>query len=209
MRVPDPNGAWKVCPEEPRLLIRRDPAETGGQYYRLLREGRIEGPDSIVYGAQPDKQGLDMNRNFPINWRQEFQQQGAGPYPTSEPEVHAIVDFIASHPNITGGVAFHTMSGALLRPYPDQPDEAMLAEDLWTYQKIGQKGTDLSGYPAISVYHDFRYHPSSVTSGSFSDWMYEHFGQFAWVVEILESTGAGGHRRARFSALAPRTSPGR
>ena len=23
MRVPDPNGAWKVCPEEPRLLVRR------------------------------------------------------------------------------------------------------------------------------------------------------------------------------------------
>ncbi len=192
MRVPDPNGAWKVCPEEPRLLIRRDPTETGGRYYRLLREGRIEGPDSIVYGAQPDKQRLDMNRNFPINWRQEFQQQGAGPYPTSEPEVHAMVDFIASHPNITGGVAFHTMSGALLRPYPDQPDEAMLAEDLWTYQKIGQKGTDLSGYPAISVYHDFRYHPSSVTSGSFSDWMYEHFGQFAWVVEIWNPQGQAG-----------------
>ena len=192
MRVPDPNGAWKVYPEEPRLLVRRDPAETGGQYYRLLREGRIEGPDSTVYGAQPDKQGLDMNRNFPINWRQEFQQQGAGSYPTSEPEVHAMVDFIASHPNITGGVAFHTMSGALLRPYPDQPDEAMLAEDLWTYQKIGQKGTDLSGYPAISVYHDFRYHPSSVTSGSFSDWMYEHFGQFAWVVEIWNPQGQAG-----------------
>jgi len=192
MRVRDPNGAWKVCSEEPRLLIRRDPVETGGQYYRLLREGRIEGDDGIVYGAQPDKQGLDMNRNFPLNWRQEFQQQGAGPYPTSEPEVHAIVDFIASHPNITGGVAFHTMSGALLRPYPDQPDDDMPAEDLWTYQKIGQKGTDLSGYPAVSVYHDFRYHPNSVTSGSFTEWMYEHFGQFAWVVEIWNPQGQAG-----------------
>ena len=39
MRLPDPNGPWKVCPEEPRLLVRRDPAETGGQYYRVLPEG--------------------------------------------------------------------------------------------------------------------------------------------------------------------------
>jgi murein tripeptide amidase MpaA len=184
MRVPDPNGAWKVCPDEPRLLIRRDPAESGGQYYRLLREGRIEGYDCVVYRAQADKQGLDMNRNFPLNWRQEYEQQGAGPYPTSEPEVHAIVDFITSHPNITGGVAFHTMSGALLRPYPDRADETMIAEDLWTYQKIGQKGTDLTGYPAISVYHGFRYHPNSVIGGTFNDWMYEHLGRFAWVVEI-------------------------
>jgi murein tripeptide amidase MpaA len=184
MRVPDPNGAWKVCPEEPRLLIRREPAEAGGQYYRLLREGRIEEYDGVTFGLQPEKQQLDLNRNFPINWRQEHEQEGAGPYPTSEPEVHAIVDFIASHPNITGGVAFHTMSGVLLRPYGEQPDEAMPAEDLWTFEKIGQKGTELTGYPAISVYHDFRYHPQKVISGVFNDWLYEHLGLYAWVVEI-------------------------
>ncbi len=184
MRVSDPNGAWKVHPDEPRLMVRRDPAEAGGQYYRLLREGRIEDYDGVVYRSQPLKEGLDLNRNFPINWRQEHQQEGAGPYPTSEPEVRSMVHFIASHPNITGGVAFHTMSGVLLRPYGDQSDEALPAEDLWTYQKIGQKGTELTGYPAISVYHDFRYHPKEVISGVFDDWMYEHLGRFAWVVEI-------------------------
>ena len=26
MRIPDPNGAWKICAEEPRLMVRRDPA---------------------------------------------------------------------------------------------------------------------------------------------------------------------------------------
>lgn len=184
MRIPDPNGAWKVCQEEPRLLVRRDPTEVGGQYYRLLREGRIENYDGVTFGIQPDREGLDLNRNFPPNWRQEYEQEGAGPYPTSEPEVRTIVDFIASHPNVTGGVAFHTMSGVLLRPYGDQPDEALPAEDLWTYEKIGQKGTDLTGYPAISVYHDFRYHPRQVITGVFNDWLYDHLGLFAWVVEI-------------------------
>ena len=184
MRVPDPNGAWKVCPEEPRLLIRREPAEAGGQYYRLLREGRIEDYDGVTFGLQPEKERLDLNRNFPVNWRQEHEQEGAGPYPASEPEVHAVVDFITSHPNITGGVAFHTMSGVLLRPYGEQPDEAMPAEDLWTFEKIGQKGTELTGYPAISVYHDFRYHPQKVISGVFDDWMYDHLGLYAWVVEL-------------------------
>lgn len=42
MRIPDPNGAWKSHPEEPRLLVRREPSERGGQYYRLLPEGRVE-----------------------------------------------------------------------------------------------------------------------------------------------------------------------
>ena len=159
MRIADPNGAWKVCPEEPRLMVRRDPAEAGGRYYRLLPEGHVENYDGVTIKLQPQKERLDLNRNFPENWRQEYEQRGAGPYPTSEPEVHALVAFIASHPNITGGVALHTYSGVILRPYDDRDDSEFPAEDLWTFQKIGQKGTDLVGYPNVSVFHDFRYHP--------------------------------------------------
>jgi murein tripeptide amidase MpaA len=184
MRIPDPNGPWKACPDDARLLIRREPAETGGQYYRLLREGRLEDYDGTLIREQKTKEGLDLNRNFPVNWRQEYEQEGAGPYPTSEPEIRAMVHFITSHPNITGGVAFHTFSGVLLRPYGDQSDEALPAEDLWTYEKIGKKGTEITDYPAVSVYHGFRYHPKKVITGVFNDWLYDYVGLFAWVVEI-------------------------
>lgn len=185
MRIPDPNGNWKKHPDEPRLMIRRDPDELGGEYYRILPEGRFDEPfDPAILTIQPKKEGLDLNRNFPAHWRQEYEQDGAGPYPTSEPEVRAIVDFIAKHPNITGGVTFHTWSGVLLRPYSHQPDDAFPAEDLWTYQKIGAKGTEITGYPNISVYHDFKYHPKEYISGVFDDWMYDHMGVFAWTVEI-------------------------
>jgi murein tripeptide amidase MpaA len=184
MRIADPNGPWKPYDEDPRLLVRRDPTETGGQYYRLLPEGRVEDYDGALIRLQPNKEGLDLNRNFPVNWRQEHEQQGAGPYPTSEPEIHAVARFIAAHPNITGGAAFHTWSGVLLRPYGDQSDEALPGEDLWTFEKIGQKGTDITGYPAISVYHDFRYHPRKVITGTFNDWLYDQMGVYAWVVEI-------------------------
>src|SRR5688572_2227635 len=34
MRKPDPNGAWKPHAEDPRLMVRRDPDEDGGEYYR-------------------------------------------------------------------------------------------------------------------------------------------------------------------------------
>jgi murein tripeptide amidase MpaA len=184
MRVPDPNGEWKAHPDEPRLLVRRDPTETGGQYYRVLPEGYIEDYDGITITSKRKKEGLDFNRNFPSQWRQDNEQSGAGPYPTSEPEVRAIVDFIAQHKNITGGVTFHTWSGVLLRPYGTQSDETFPAEDLWTYQKIGDKGTEVTGYPAMSVYHDFRYHPKQVITGVFDDWLYEHYGLFAWTVEL-------------------------
>jgi murein tripeptide amidase MpaA len=123
MRVPDANGGWKVSPDEPRLMVRRDPDESGGQYYRLLPEGRIDNYDGVLIKLQRKKEGLDLNRNFPMEWRTEGEQPGAGPFPASEPEVRAMVHFIAAHPNITGGIAFHTYSGVLLRPFSTHPDE--------------------------------------------------------------------------------------
>lgn len=198
MRVPDPYGPWKVSEEEPRLLIRRDPTEVGGEYFRLLPEGRLEDYDGVTLAVPPKREGLDLNRNFPANWRNEGEQVGAGPYPTSEPEVRNLVDFIARHPNITGGITFHTWSGVLLRPYSHRPDEEMAAEDLWTFQAIGERGTDLTGYPAVSIFHDFRYHPRQVITGSFDDWMFDHLGLFAWTVEIWSPQQQAGIEEYKF-----------
>lgn len=184
MRIPDSNGAWKLCPTEPRLLIPREPTETGGQYYRLLPEGRIENYNGVQIDIQPPKEGLDLNRNFPSQWRQENEQVGAGDYPTSEPEVRSLVSFITTHPNITGAIAFHTFSGVILRPYSDKNDDEFPVNDLRTYQRIGEKGTELTEYPAVSVFHEFRYHPKEFVTGAFDDWVYEHQGIFGWTVEI-------------------------
>lgn len=183
MRIPDPNGAYKEHPEDPRLMIARDPVETGGRYWRIVPEGRLRAFDGVEIRVNRDKQGLDLNRNFPAGWRQEFEQLGAGPYPASEPEVRAVVDFITRHPNIGAGVSFHTHSGVILRPFSSEPDENMPAEDLWLYKRFGKKSTELTGYPNISIFHDFKYHPKQVITGGF-DWIYEHLGQFFWTVEI-------------------------
>lgn len=197
MRIEDANGLWKAHPDEPQLMVRREPTETGGTYYRIVPEGRYDGYDGHTLKIKRPRERLDLNRNFPASWRQEFEQAGAGPYPTSEPEIRAVVDFVVRHPNITAGTTFHTWSGVLLRPFEHLSDDEMDAEDLWFYQKTGRKGSELTGYPAISVYHEFRYHPKSVIGGTF-DWLYEHLGAFSWVVEIWSPMREAGIANYKF-----------
>ena len=184
MRIVDPNGPWKIHDEDPRLMIRRDPTESGGIYYRVLPEGRLD--NAVADGIKPQtkQEGLDLNRNFPVQWRAEHEQQGAGPYPGSEPEVRNLMDFITRHDNICSTLSLHAYSGVLLRPFSYQDDTTMPAEDLWTFEKIGARGTELTGYPHVSAYAEFRYHPQQVITGAMDDWAYAELGRFAWTVEI-------------------------
>jgi hypothetical protein len=135
MRIPDPHGPYKKHPDDPRLMVPREPGEFGGEYYRVMPEGTLKNYDGLKITVNPDREGLDLNRNFPAYWRQEFEQVGAGPYPTSEPEVRAMVDFIVKHPNIGAAVSFHTHSGVILRPMGTQSDDDMTPEDLWIYKR--------------------------------------------------------------------------
>ncbi|MDC8770276.1 M14 family metallopeptidase [Roseateles albus] len=183
MRVPDPHGTYKKHPDEPRLLVAREPGEFGGEYYRLLPEGFIKNHDGLTVTVNKDREGLDLNRNFPSEWRQEYKQVGAGPFPTSEPEVRAMVEFITAHPNIGAAISYHTHSGVILRPMGGHSDDDMIPEDLWAYKRFSALGEKHSGYPAISIWHDFKYHPKEVITGT-QDWVYEHLGALFWVVEL-------------------------
>ena len=186
MRLRDGNGAWKPHPDEPRLMIRRDPDEgpADGEFYRLLWEGTIRNYDGVMIKIAPPLEGLDLNRNFPYEWTTENEQRGAGPYPTSEPEIRAMVQAIVDRPNITGHIAYHTFSGVHLRPYGGYPDDHFPPNDLRAYKLIGEEATRLTGYPAVAVFHDFKYEPNTSIKGSAHDWLYDHIGVFSWTTEF-------------------------
>jgi murein tripeptide amidase MpaA len=199
MRLPDSNGDWKISTLDPRLMEKRRLDDQGGSYYRLFSEGRLENFDGWTIKEAPPLEGLDFNRNFPFEWRPEGAQPGAGPFPVSEAEIRALVDFISHHPNINLGVSYHTFSGVILRPYSTKPDDQMDVNDLWVYKSIAQRGTELTGYRNASVFHDFLYHPKEVTTGAFDDWMYDHMGAFTFTIELWDLPTAAGIKDRKFS----------
>jgi murein tripeptide amidase MpaA len=185
MRVEDPNGAWAMSADDPRLLVARPVDGHGdGPFYRLLPEGEIRDYDGALAPLAPERRSLDLNRQFPARWRVHGEQPGAGPFPVSEPETRAVVEAVVARPNVCLYFCHHTFSAVILRPYDDRPDDQMPTADLKRFNALGKLGTELTGYRHVSVYHDFRYDPKDVITGGEDSWAYDHLGVYAWTTEF-------------------------
>jgi hypothetical protein len=193
MRVEDPAGEWRVSAKDTRLMVLRQPGEvTGGPFYRMYREGLIKGDwDGTTIEIDLPRDG-NLNRNFPAGWRPEFRQYGAGEYPLSEPESRAVAEFILAHPNIAGMQCYHTHGGVHLRPSLVAPDDSLPRPDLALYKSIGAMGTQITGYPVISVYEEFTTDPDKPRVGSLMQWSYDEMGILTFSTECWNPELAAG-----------------
>ena len=193
MRIPDPDGAWTAHPDDDRVMVPVPPegVAPGTRRYRLLSEGRVHDYDGFTIPTPHDPSGLDLNRNFPAGWSTSV--TGSGDHPLSEPEIDALVRAIKTRPNVCGYNAYHTFGAVLLRPSSTKPDSALPPLDVWAWNELGGKGTELTGYRVHSVYEDFTWDKDDVMSGAADDWAYEHLGLLGWTTEywdvIHQATG--------------------
>lgn len=202
MRVPDPHGEWKKSELDDRLMVQRRPGEEGGEYYRLYPEGLIEGHDGLHVVIEKPFDG-NMNRNFPAGW--DAREYGAGELPLSEPEAAAVARFILDHPNIAGMNCYHTHGGIILRPSMTQMDSEMSARDLALYEALGAVGTELTGYPTISIYEEFTPDKSTPRRGGLMDWTYETMGIPSFATELWDIEAAAGVEKVAYYNLHPRS----
>ncbi len=195
MRLEDPAGEWKISPDDPRLMVLRQPGEIGsGPYYRLYREGEIRGEwDGVSFEIEKPRDG-NLNRNYPAGWIAGERQYGAGHYPLDEPESKAVAQFLLNHPNINGMQCYHTHGGVILRPSLVAPDSSIPAADLAVYKTIGAMGTALTGYPVISVYEEFTPDPDNPRTGSLMQWTYDEMGIITFSTELWNPEIAAGLR---------------
>jgi hypothetical protein len=177
MRIPDPDGRMRQSEEDPRILVRRRPGEDSGRFYRVVSEGIDNDSDGRV--NEDGIGGIDMNRNFPRNWELPYLQSGAGPYPLSEPETRATVEFIDSHPNITGIVHNHTSGGFVYR-LPSASDPTKFdTDDLALILELGSVYTEMTGRPVVPSSTD----PTRHRYGTLISWAYWDQGIIGWVPE--------------------------
>jgi len=211
MRIEAPDGPYRIDPDDSRLMVPRDPWDTTGPFYHVLPEGRLDLHHEA--GTRPRwteiqatrRNAMDFNRNFPIRWAGEEGQPGAGPYPLSEPEIRALVQFIDQHPNISGYVALHTSGGIILRQPSTGEDTSLGQEDLSYYRTISAMGERESGYFARSNWQTFAsgHERGPLMPGAADDWAYETRGLLGFTVEIWNlARHAGAHSYGELGARA-------
>ncbi|MFC2170254.1 M14 family zinc carboxypeptidase, partial [Acidobacteriota bacterium] len=191
MRLKDPDGEWKLCDFDPRLMVRRE-KDDKGSFYRVLDEGVDNDGDGQVNEDPPFTRFIS-NRNYPAFWASlDGRFRGRGDYPLQEHNAKLLVDFILSRPNISQIESYHTTSGIHLRPYAARSDKDFPSQDLQDYNAVLGKGTEITTYPVASIYNDFttilpRVAPDeqpNVRHGVFVDWSYVHLGLFSVTTEL-------------------------
>lgn len=186
MRVRSPYGIWKESEDDPRVMTRRKPDETEGVFYNIYSEGLIRDYDGINIVGAPQPFGNDFNRNYPIGWRPEHEQHGAGSYPLSHPETRANTDFLLSHPNVCSVLDMHTMGGQILYTPGFKPAKEADHSDIAIYKAIGQMAHEESGYPVINVFDEYMPVGSQATYGGFDDFCHFILGVPAFTIECWD-----------------------
>lgn len=185
MRYPDSAGEFVESTTEPGLMLRRQ-LEDDGPFYQLAVEGVIEHFDGVTVPASGafDDHSPDLNRNFPWSWAPEPDQEGAGPFAVSEPEVRAVVEFASRHPNIFAWADLHTFGGVFIRPLGHAPDTEMNGSDLAIYNQLAVWAAQYTGYPTVSGFHEFTYSPNQPLRGDIVDFAYHQCGALAFTCEL-------------------------
>ena len=194
IRVQDPRGPWKVSPDDPRAMVRRGRRDRDGPFYQMISEGIDNDGDGEFNEDRVG--GVDLNRNFPANW--SAAQFGSGPFPLSEPETWALVNYITQHPNIAAVHTYHTSGGLILRfPTLADQDWDFPDADLEDYRLIAADGIEETGYANYAFEKQAIVDLMSPGHGVFNDWASKEFGVLAITTEMWRN-GFGRGAGARF-----------
>lgn len=142
MRKRNPLGNF--VEESTGVMRERLPGETEGIFYDVFEEGEFENYNGTEY--RRGLRNLDFNRSYPSNWSPS---EISPEYPLRPVEVHSVVEFMVTHPNIFAGIDFHNGSSGVLTPV-DINDGRVNRADREMIEKIGGLAEEITGLPMMS-----------------------------------------------------------
>lgn len=187
MRVSDPQGNYRVHPDDDRVLIKVDPKKQEAGEYSLYSEG-IDNDQDGKFNEDP-LGGTALNRNFTFDYH--YFTAGAGPHQVSEPESRALADFAFNHPEIAVTFAL-APNDNLMQPWKAGNDNQRIKTSV-----RGDDATELSRIAAAyRKLHGGKDAPSSPDGkGAVVPWAYYHLGRWSlganpwWVPKVEAEEG--------------------
>ena len=183
MRVPDPHGGYKKHAGDPRLMVAREARRAWRRVLPPHPRGLHQAARWPDREGQPRPRGAGPEPQLPRRMAPGVPAGRRGPLPNERARG-------AGHGRVHHGSPEYRRGGQL--PYPQRRHPAPLrhaqrqghdARGPVAVPAVLCAGERHTGYPAISIYEDFRYHPKDVITGT-QDWVYEHLGALFWVVEL-------------------------
>lgn len=151
-------------------------------YSQLLQWNRTGQPFSKVWKA--NIRGVDLNRNYPAGWEQAKAMEPSlgirgpgptrfgGPYPLSEPETQAVVNFTKAH-NFRLVIAYHTQGRVIYWTYQNlTPPES---------RSIAEAFARISGYEVSNV-------PYEASYAGYKDWFIQEYRRPGFTMEVGSGT---------------------
>lgn len=156
-------GNAKLDERDPSGRLMKRVPEGEGDYY-LISEG-IDNDGDGKYN-EDGIGGLDLHRNYTMNWRPDdgndltgngWTQGGSGEYPLSELETRHVVMFLLQHPHVSVVNSMDTSVPMHLRaPSTSKGEESMFPADLKIYKHMDSLGLSFTNYPwAGDVYYTY------------------------------------------------------
>lgn len=210
VRVEDPTGTFVTSKEDPRLMVKADPAKGEVGKYLVFSEGTDNDKDRAF--NEDGVGGINPEKNFTFDY--QIFVTGSGEYAASEPEVRALLDFLYRAPNIFAVLTFGPNNNLSEAPRfdPSKVARRILAGPLSKDAKAMEQVSKL--YNGRTGLKDAPAMPQ--TRANFSQTAYFHAGRYSfttpgwWVPKVeapRDSTRRGGGAPSGASSSAPTPTP--
>ncbi|GAB3248556.1 M14 family metallopeptidase [Larkinella harenae] len=174
IRVEDPTGAFIPSKDDPRVLIKADPAKGEAGRYLLLSEGVDNDKDGMF--NEDGAGGVALDKNFTFDY--PFFTPGSGEMPVSEPENRALLDFLYKAPNVYAVFTFGPYNNLSEAPKFDRAKTVrriitgLLEKDATVGEQVSKLYNGQTGLKDAP--------PMPPTKGNFAQTAYYHYGRFSF-----------------------------